>query len=209
MALPVVDNLHQTLMRFAERTNDLVCSANNNLERLVNGHCPNDHFPLASHGTTANENEYSASLEELVSLDGPIIKKHRVYARPGLDGPSSEPTESLSSIRQQKAPSLRPVLPVEILDGIFCLFTQEQLRPVLLSNSFLHQIARRRFYNAIVIRSPTHAIAFLTTILRNPELPPLVRFFDISVVGPAGPLIKVDSEIAPAPRMGENLRVIL
>lgn len=186
MALPVVDNLHQTLMRFAERTNDLVCSANSNLERLVNSHCPNNHCLLAS--PNANEKEYSASLEEIIGLDGPISKKLRVYPflRLGLDGPSTDATDGLTSIRQQKAPSLRPVLPVEILDGIFCLLTQQQLRDVLLSNSFLHQIARRRFYNAIVIRSPTHAIAFLKTILHNPELPALVRFFDISVLGSSG-----------------------
>ena len=176
MAIHEIDIHH--LMRFAERTNDLVCSANSNLERIAN-HPSVSLTSLVS----AGEKGHSSSLTEVMDMEERIGKRSCFYLpfRHGQGGLSSGATERITSVREQRAPSLRPGLPVEILDGIFCLLKQQHLLPVLLSNSFLYQIARRRFYHTIVIRSPTDTIAFLKSLLHNPELPPLVRSFELSI----------------------------
>ena len=184
MALSEVDSLHHSLMRFAERTNDFVCSANSSLESLVHNHPLETLTSLTSVG----EKGYSSSLEEIMNLEGRIGKRSRLYIPPQSvpSGPSSDSSERLVSIRERTAPSLRPILPVEILDGIFRLLDQQKLYPVLLSNRFLYQIARRRFYHTVTIRSPRDAIAFLQNLLHNPDLPAFVRFFELSIVVSTG-----------------------
>jgi len=174
MALPDVDIQH--LMRFAERTNELVCSANSNLERIAN-HPSVSFTSLVGSGKKG----YSSSLSEIMDMEGRIGKRPCFHLpfRLGQGGPFSGAAECVTSVREQRAPSLRPGLPVEILNEIFCLLIHQQLLPVLLCNSFLYQIARRRFYHTIVIGSPKDAIAFLKSLLHNPDLPSLVRSFEL------------------------------
>lgn len=165
MAVNEVDDLHQTLMQFAQRTNDLVCSANSKLERLVNSHTPE---------MIAAADEILASTSSSEPMLMSSVERTSKRARLGFFRLFADPSK-------QEAPSPYPILPVEILDNIFQLLTQHQLRPLLFANSFMYRVARRRIYHTIVIDSPLQTISFLKNILSNPELPPLVRSLEICI----------------------------
>jgi len=175
MALIVneVDDLHHTLIQFAQRTNDLVCSANSKLERLVNTEMV---VAVQADDILASK---SSSSSMLTGIGGRASKRARLNLFK-LFADSDEQPQS-SSQAKQRAPSLCPVLPIEILDNIFQLLTQRQMHPLLSANSFMYGVARRRVYHTIVIDSPLRCVSFLKNVLSNPELPPLVRSLDLYI----------------------------
>jgi len=162
MSLPNFDILHNSLREFAERTNDLVCAANTRLEHLVNEHPPSVLNSLASSTTSPPPSRMRA----------PSIKRARSLL------PQEAP---LSSQSIAAPPSLRPRLPIEILDGIIVLLTPQQLLPVVLANTLFLNLARRRLYHTVALHSPSRCVAFLRRVRANLQLPPLVRSLDLNV----------------------------
>ena len=195
MAIPEVDDLHDTLMQFAERTNNLICSANSKLESLVS-----QSPELIARGDDIFGS--GATLEEIVTGSSEERSGKKVRLAMCLLQVTSSQLEEV--VIPRPGPSLRPVLPIEILDNIFCLLKQQQLYPVLLSNSFLYQISRRRFYHTIVIETPKDCVIFFKKVLSNPELPPLVRSLELSIAHAintrsTGPGTASSSPLAPLP----------
>ncbi len=174
MALNEVDDLHHTLIQFAQRTNDLVCSANSKLERLVN-----THIPVVAAQADEILASKSSSEPMPMSLGGRSSKRARLVLFRHFADSDEQPQSSLQA--KQRAPSLYPVLPVEILDNVFQLLTHRQIHPLLFANSFMNRVARRRVYHTIVIESPLRCVSFLKNVLSNPELPPLVRSLELCI----------------------------
>lgn len=79
----------------------------------------------------------------------------------------------------ERPPSVRSVLPIEILDFVFRELSQKELLPVLSVNTAFHAVAVRPFYHTIAELKPSHSIACLHTLSRNAAFPPLVRSFEI------------------------------
>lgn len=173
MAIAEVDDLHDTLMQFAERTSDFICSANSKLEFLVNEQSPEL--------IAMNDDIFGsgATLEEIVTGSSEERSGKKVCLAKCLLPVTSSQLEE--AVMTRPGPSLRPVLPPEILDNIFRLLKQRQLHPVLFANTFLYKIARRRFYHTIIIETPKDCVIFFRKVLSNPMLPPLVRSLELGI----------------------------
>lgn len=95
--------------------------------------------------------------------------------------PTTNWTSTESSELSQKPPTLRPKLPVEILDVVFSFLSTESLRSLLLTNSFISALSVRRLYHTVVLSHAYSIIDFFKTLLANEALPPLVRSIDINM----------------------------
>ncbi|PPQ75948.1 hypothetical protein CVT26_005851 [Gymnopilus dilepis] len=102
---------------------------------------------------------------------GPPMKKACVSASSSTSLPSSA-TKTCEYVRQ---PSLRPSLPVEILDAVFSYLPRISLKSLMVANSFVSTLATRHLYHTVVVNGPKVAVAFLTTSLRQVHVLKYVR----------------------------------
>ncbi|KAH9483751.1 hypothetical protein JR316_0003227 [Psilocybe cubensis] len=94
-------------------------------------------------------------------------------------GSSSVATST--SLSHLQEPTLRPKLPMEILDAIFLLLPHDHLKPLLFTNSFISALAARRLYHTVHLGIPSTIIQFLKGIVKKPELASLVRVLDLHI----------------------------
>ncbi|CAA7267843.1 unnamed protein product [Cyclocybe aegerita] len=102
-----------------------------------------------------------------------------------VKGKSKEGTPNLNTERISSTSvsilHLHPQLPPEILDTILDFLENQDMRPVLSTNSFLGSIAQRRVYASVSLDSPVRTVAFLQTVVKNPRLAALVRSLELDV----------------------------
>lgn len=84
-----------------------------------------------------------------------------------------------TTVDHLREPTLRPKLPIEILDAIFLLLPHDDLRPLLFANSFISALAARRLYHTVHLIQPKTIVQFLKGIILKPDLASLVRVLDL------------------------------
>jgi len=114
--------------------------------------------------------------QDAKSLTGFCKTANKMRPAPTMNLTSPEPNEL-----PQKPPTLRPKLPIEILDIVFSFLSIESLKSLLLTNSFISALSMRRLYHTVVLNHPYSIIGFFKTVLANEALPPLVRGIDINM----------------------------
>jgi len=108
---------------------------------------------------------------------GPPIKKACISASSSTSLPSSA-TKTCEYVRQ---PSLRPSLPIEILDAVFSYLPRVSLKSLMVANSFVSTLATRHLYHTVVVNGPKVAVAFLTTSLRKVHVLKYVRDLSLTM----------------------------
>ncbi|TFK38460.1 hypothetical protein BDQ12DRAFT_630977 [Crucibulum laeve] len=77
-------------------------------------------------------------------------------------------------------PTLRSILPFEVLDYVFRELTRSELIPVLCTNSVFHALSVRRVYHTIANLRPRDCILCLRSLDANPSLPPYLRALELN-----------------------------
>ncbi|KAF9530673.1 hypothetical protein CPB83DRAFT_850088 [Crepidotus variabilis] len=193
-----------------------------------------DSVPVSSSGLSSDYGSRSASSFGTSSVYPSSGQSSRASKRPRLDtdsdwdssgffnsrsGSSSNSTSHSSlglesDLRKAdmklkaiiRPPTSRPRIPVEIIDSILFLLAPKHLYPVMLANTVLYPIARRRFYHTVTIDAPVACIKFLQQIVlsaragrKHNVLPGLIRSLDLNVSLTSGRKPKPGSSSSQSP----------
>ncbi|KAF5319414.1 hypothetical protein D9619_008634 [Psilocybe cf. subviscida] len=86
-----------------------------------------------------------------------------------------------SATQKDNHRTLRPRLPVEIVDTVFSFAPRTILQSLLLTNTFISALALRYLYRDVVLTRPPSIIAFLRRVVANKNLALLVRSLDLNL----------------------------